>query len=311
MTNNKERYYFIKKQANRRAKEVTQYCPTFTDYLQSKGLQPQTIKVYERQTEHYKKWLLQHRDITPENSIKKDLLDYLHEKRNLSRASRQDILGTLRHYYAFLRQREEIDNNPADLIKLRGAGAKKLPKILTLEEINELLDRYYLLKVKNAPDEYRHIYRRNHLILSLCAYQGIMRTQMKNLTLDDIDLRKATITVQAGLQTNARTLPIQAAQTGIIYDYLNNARPLFAIESDKLIYPYPQLLNLFLSIKKIYPKFTDFNQLRASIIVYWIQTEGLRKAQYKAGHRYISSTEGYLAGDLESLKDDISKYHPL
>ena len=306
----------MNKHFSKKTKNVAQqgeYCPTFAAYLQAQNLQPQTIKVYERQTEHYIKWLAELKDISPENTGKKDLLDYLQylQERSLSGRSRQDILGTLRHYYAFLCQKGEIDSNPTHLIKLRGRAKKKLPKILSLDEMNELLDRYYLLKVKNAPDEYRHVYLRNYLFLSLCIYQGLTRTQVEKLTLDDIDLRKATLTVSEGYKHNARTLPIQAAQIGIFYDYLNNARPLFAGDSEKLINSNPQLQKLFLNIKKLYPKFTDFNQLRASIIVYWIQTEGLRKAQYKAGHRYISSTEEYLANDLESLKDDINKYHPI
>ncbi|GEM_PF-3189705 len=34
-------------------------------------------------------------------------------------------------------------------------------------------------------------------------------------------------------------------------------------------------------------------QLRASVIVKWLKMYNLRKAQYLAGHRYISSTEAY------------------
>ena len=82
-------------------------------------------------------------------------------------------------------------------------------------------------------------------------------------------------------------------------------------ENGNLINSVPDLQKLIASTKKIYPKFTDFKQLRASIITHWIQTEGLRKAQYKAGHKYISSTEEYIANDFESLKNDINRFHPL
>lgn len=37
----------------------------------------------------------------------------------------------------------------------------------------------------------------------------------------------------------------------------------------------------------------------------------LRKVQYLAGHKYISSTERYQSSNLEDLKEDISKDHPL
>jgi integrase/recombinase XerD len=122
---------------------------------------------------------------------------------------------------------------------------------------------------------------------------------------------QATIHVKERRKTNGRTLPLQAMQIGILYEYLHATRGQFKEDNEFLINSNPELQKLSTALKKIYPKFTDFSQLRSSIITYWIQTEGLRKAQYKAGHRYISSTEEYLWGDLESLKSDINTFHPL
>jgi integrase/recombinase XerD len=47
------------------------------------------------------------------------------------------------------------------------------------------------------------------------------------------------------------------------------------------------------------------------VISYWIAVYGLRKAQYLAGHRFISSTEEYQQQDLDELQGDIDKFHPL
>jgi integrase/recombinase XerD len=30
-----------------------------------------------------------------------------------------------------------------------------------------------------------------------------------------------------------------------------------------------------------------------------------------AGHRYVSTTEGYLVNDLEDLSEEITKFHPM
>jgi len=35
------------------------------------------------------------------------------------------------------------------------------------------------------------------------------------------------------------------------------------------------------------------------------------KAQYLAGHRCISTTEGYLQNDMEGLKEEVQLFHPL
>ncbi|HTE29663.1 MAG TPA: hypothetical protein VK666_04765 [Chryseolinea sp.] len=37
----------------------------------------------------------------------------------------------------------------------------------------------------------------------------------------------------------------------------------------------------------------------------------LRKVQYLAGHRYISSTEAYQQSEMEGRAEEVNKFHPL
>jgi hypothetical protein len=69
-------------------------------------------------------------------------------------------------------------------------------------------------------------------------------------------------------------------------------------------------LPLSRQVKSIDKQFFNFLQVRASIITFWIKTQGLRKAQYLAEHRNISTTEAYLPNNLDGLIDDINKLHP-
>ena len=64
-------------------------------------------------------------------------------------------------------------------------------------------------------------------------------------------------------------------------------------------------------LKKNYSHFTGFPQIRASVIAGWLKTHPLRQVQYWAGHKYVSSTERYLLGDLEGLKQSVEQFHPL
>jgi integrase/recombinase XerD len=63
-------------------------------------------------------------------------------------------------------------------------------------------------------------------------------------------------------------------------------------------------------LKKINNTFINLKQIRTSVIVNWLKQYNLRKVQYLAGHRYISSTERYQQDDLESLHKTINIYHP-
>jgi integrase/recombinase XerD len=52
-------------------------------------------------------------------------------------------------------------------------------------------------------------------------------------------------------------------------------------------------------------------QLRASVIVKWLEIYNLRKVQYMAGHRYISATEAYRQNEMEGLTEGVNQFHPL
>ena len=53
------------------------------------------------------------------------------------------------------------------------------------------------------------------------------------------------------------------------------------------------------------------SQLRQSRIAIWTKEEGVRKAQYLAGFRRVLSGERYRKADMEDLKEQGMKYHPL
>jgi integrase len=74
---------------------------------------------------------------------------------------------------------------------------------------------------------------------------------------------------------------------------------------------YDALSHLRRKMKAIDRNFVNFRQIRASVITNWLKTEGLRKAQYLAGHRTVQSTERYQPNNLENLIEDIAKHHPL
>jgi site-specific recombinase XerD len=231
-----------------------------------------------------------------------------------------------------------ITENPCLLLKIRGKSKKKLHKIYTPEELDQLFDNYYQIFVRGYDDsKHRHegqrqysvLYRgRNALITSILFNQGTGTAEIEKIEVNDIDLIKATIKIRGGKRLKERILPLKATQIGLFINYLQNVRPKLleyqTKESDKLFLPLPAIsykktekditrgvfIPLTAQIKSIDRQFINFTQVRASIITFWIKTLGLRKAQYLAGHSAITTTEKYVSNDLEGLTDDINKLHP-
>jgi site-specific recombinase XerD len=308
----------------------------FIKYLQKKDLTPNTQNAYLRSVNLFLNWL----DKEEIQTTKKDVLKYLEYLKNSKKQqniTRRNALIALNHYFEFLRETEQITVNPTNLLKIRGTKKKQLYNTFIAQELTQLADDYYTVFVKNFDEN--HIPKnqrqnsfltrnRNYLMLTFLVYQGLHTNELQKITLDNIEPLKASVTITASKKTNERKLTLKPEQIGFLMHYLQNIRPLFlehyTIENDNLFLTLPEvgkvkteqtklmqtLKSLTKQVKSISPNFTNFKQIRASTITDWIKTSGLRKAQYNAGHRYISTTETYLPNDLEQLTDEIEKFNP-
>jgi len=309
----------------------------FTAYLQGRELAKATQKAYLENLQMFFNWAGKE-DIQVTKSDVLRYLEYLKNRKGLQNVSRRNHLLALNHYFTFLYQDEQICANPCSLLKIRGANKKQLHKIYTAEELDQLFDNYYQIFVRNYDDSrhrheqqrhYSFLYReRNALITSILFNQGTSTAEIERIETGDVDLIKASLKVRGGLRGSDRTLPLKATQIGLCINYLQNIRPLLleyqAKESEKLFLPLPAIsykktnndmargvfAPLSAQIKSIDKQFINFQQIRASVITFWIKTQGLRKAQYLAGHSAITTTEKYVSNDLENLIEDINKLHP-
>jgi site-specific recombinase XerD len=296
----------------------------FISYLEDKDFAIKTITTYIHYTEEFltrtKKEEIQ---ITKPDILK--FLEYLKNKRKVQNACRSYYLVALNHYFTFLLKEEKIAQNPCLFLKIRGVKRKTLYKTYASDELDLLFDTYYQLFVRDYNDN--HIPKnqqkqsmlskeRNALILSILIYQGAKTGEIEKLEVSDVDLMKATIRIRGGKRGKERVLPLKAMQIGLFMHYLQNIRPqlieTYKIDGEKLFFPdlCYAFYALTTSLKSIDKPFLNVLQLRASVISLWIKTQGLRKAQYLAGHRYIGTTEKYLPNNLDNLIDDINKLHP-
>jgi integrase/recombinase XerD len=315
----------------------------YIKYLENRGLQTRTINYRIKfVTEFFAKTKKEDLQVTKPDILK--FLEHLKNSRKIQNTTRYHYLNALNHYFTMLYNDGKIAENPCLLLKIRGIKRKKMYKIYTSEELDLLFDNYYQYFVRNFDNSYMPKNARkvsavnkekNALILSILVYQGATTWEIEKIELEDIDLIKGTLKIRGGLHSNGRILPLKASQIRLIMNYLQNIRPqlieyhkkesnlLFLASFDvgkgekkinnkeTLKLSVCTFLNLSKQVKMIDKQFFNFKQVRASVITNWLKTEGLRKAQYFAGHRYVSSTEAYQPNNLDDLIDNINKLHPL
>ena len=312
----------------------------FIKYLEGKDFAKATIANHIKYTEQFfAKVKKEDVQITKSDILK--FLEYLKNKKGLNNRYRSIYLVSLNHYFSFLYENGQIAKNPCLLLKIRGIYKKKLHKIYTIEELDQLFDAYYQLFIRNFDDShYRTAYQRQHsalnrernvLILSVLINQGVSTGEIYKMEAADVDLMKATLKIRGGKLLKDRVLPLKSAQIGLFMNYLQNIRPQFIEyqkkDSELLFFSLPDFckkgaknavltlpntvfVRLANQLKSIDKQFVKLQQIRASLITFWIKTQGLRKAQHLAGHRYIFTTEKYVNNNLDGLIEDINTLHP-
>lgn len=314
----------------------------FTRYLQNKDLAPSTQDAYCLSV--YKSLQWYEKDLM--NCTKKDVLQYLEHLQNSKQQeniTRRNALIAINHYFAFLQKTGAAEQNPTALIKIRGTKKRTLYRTYTPEELTQLFDNYYLLYVQNfdercfasklggIPANQRKqaflVRNRSAVMLSILIHQGATTKELQTLLVEDIDLAKAKIKLRGGKRSNSRTIALHATQIGLLNHYIQSIRPQFlqyCNDNGQLFLALPEVSkkttntvnvvrcfkSLTEQLKIIDKNLTNLKHIRASVITHWIKAEGLRRAQYYAGHRYISSTEKYLPNQITGLIDDIAKYNP-
>ena len=167
-------------------------------------------------------------------------------------------------------------------------------------------------------------------MLGLLVYQGLQTAELARLEVQHIKLREGKIDVPGGINRNTRMMNLEAHQVMDMYDYVLKTRNeimemrpkrrnrqkqqtdrLFINEGGSHEHFSNMMTQLMIKVRKINPQVKNAKQIRASVITKWVKMYNLRKAQYLAGHRYISSTESYLQNDMEGLKEEVQQYHPL
>lgn len=242
-------------------------------------------------------------------------MDYLGELRKKTKSKKINCsLHGIKKYYSFLIATGERKDHPCRYIKLRDKSSRdiQLQDLFKTEELEQLLERkerYVLLK------------NRNLIIVSLLIYQALRNGEIKDLELENINLEQGTIYIKPGRKTNSRTLKLQSKQVFWIMKYLQEDRPkLLKTESEKLIISSrgtaetgEGICYIIETQRHLFPeKKLNAKTIRQSVITNLLkQGKDLRIVQAFAGHKYPSTTERYKQTQVEELKNQILKYHPL
>lgn len=248
-------------------------------------------------------------------------VSYCREQGNKARTL-QVTVHHIKLYYNFLMNQNEVADNPCSNLEIKNVKRKTLYETFSSEELEEIYKVFVNMPISNNGLGSNITHKRNKVILGLIIYQGIRTQELAELKVNDVNMREGKIRIEGQKRTEGRELKLEAHQVYEMMDYINETRKLILSlttkQTDKLFTSiggsekFGNLMQKILeSLQKQNPRIKEMKQIRASVITNWLKVHNIRKVQQMAGHRYVSSTESYQANNMDDLKEDVNRYHPL
>jgi integrase/recombinase XerD len=291
------------------------YIKAFGSHLKLEaGLSTNTVEAYLNDVRKLEQYIaLSGKGIAPADVTLSNLQGFLAYLAGLGvgATSQARIISGIRAFYRCLLFVDVVDANPADLLEMP-AQARKIPDVLTVTEINSML---------NATDESK-LGLRNRAILEVMYSAGLRVSETIGLHLDSINSGQGTVRV-FGKRNAERIVPIGRSAIEQVAVYCDRARAGFPSikSSDHLLFLNRNGQGLtrvmvFLIIKKLatlakIKKKISPHTFRHSFATHMVEAgANLRAVQDMLGHASITTTEIYTHLDVEFLRENIRKYHP-
>lgn len=285
--------------------DFIQYC------LFEKGLTDQTVSSYQNDLDVYLSFL-QDKNVFLVKDITSDYIkEFLKIRGNSESTSTvAHNLTVIKNFHKYL-IKENIVKEDVSLFISRPKLQKRLPRALTVEEVDLLLDI-----TLNTPFDYR-----NKAMLELIYGAGLRVSELVSLTLNQIDLENGLIRIM-GKGRKEREIPI--GEYGVYYlkfylehrgMLIKNHRQedaLFLNNHGKQItrQGFFKILKQLLLDKGLNPDVSP-HTLRHSFATHLLSHGAdLRSIQEMLGHSDISTTKIYTHVSDEKVEADYKKYHP-
>lgn len=222
------------------------------------------------------------------------------------------IISGIKAFYKFLILEDIVVNNPAELIESPKLG-RKLPDVLSVEEINKLIDAIDLSKPEG---------QRNKALLETVYSSGLRVSELINLRISNIYEEVGFIKI-IGKGDKERLVPIGSIALKQIKIYKDSCRLKIDIKKgcEDLVFLNRNgnklsRVMIFIIIKELAAKIglkkkISPHTFRHSFATHLIEGGAdLRAVQEMLGHESITTTEIYTHLNKDFVRQNIIDYHP-
>ncbi|MCQ2792139.1 MAG: tyrosine recombinase [Bacilli bacterium] len=297
---------------------MTNELKTFLEYLKyQRNYSDETVVSYKYDIEKFYSFL-NHEGVLLEDVNSDIIRNFLSTElmNNITKASCQRRVASLRHFYGYLTEEKIIKNNPFQFISAP-KKEKKYPDVLFKEQIEILFTAN-----KNRNDD---LALRDQAILELLYASGLRASELVNLTLSNLDINNRVVRV-FGKERKERMVPFSKSAQDCLKKYLKEIRPILLsknlagqtenhlflnAQGKKLTSRGLEYILKQIELKCALPFELHPHALRHSFATHLVEGGAdLRLIQELLGHVNINTTSIYTHITDEGVKQDYLKAHP-
>ncbi len=289
------------------------------DYLHflrvERQLADNTLTSYARDLKAYLQFMEEVEQMTSLGAIERlHILNYLRHLQETAKTSRTIArhISSVRSFHQFLIREKRSDKDPTVHLEMPQMD-KKLPNVLSIEEIDALLE---------SPDLSKASGKRDRAMFELLYASGMRVSECIQLDIDDVHLTMGFVRC-TGKGGKERIIPLGRAALEANHEYLESSRlqlrnpaektdALFINQRGKRLtrQGFWKLLKEHAKKAGIQKELTP-HTLRHSFATHLIENGAdLRAVQEMLGHADISTTQIYTHVSKTRLKDVYSQFHP-
>ena len=286
----------------------------FINYLTvEKGLAKNTLESYHRDLRSFKVFLQQTGVGSFQETTRGNIVSFMLNLQNngKAKATLSRNLASIRSLYHYLIQEKIIAEDPC--VELESPKLeKRLPKVMTTQEVELLLDQPDLLQVTGVRDK---------AMLEVIYATGIRVSELMSLNVADINSEAGFIRC-IGKGSKERIIPLGSVAILNVEKYIKLSRPKLIRHTGEIalfVNQHGKRLTRqgFWKILKKYVRETGINKeitphtLRHSFATHLLENGAdLRSVQEMLGHADISTTQIYTQVSKRKLRDIYEKTHP-
>ena len=286
------------------------------------GYAARTISDTHDHLRHFIEWC-HDREITKPTQVAKTVIERYHtylyriaspkHHHPVSACTRKHRLSAIKLYFSWLARQQHILYSPAGSIELPRVPSRLPRHVLSVKEIKRIL---------RQPDTSTDLGIRDRTIIETLYATAVRKSELANLTIDDLDLARSVLMVCRGKGGKDRYVPLTLPSIHWLDRYLHQVRPLLVTD--------PQQKHLFVTVSgnpidqdwlgRIVLRYIrqagitkpgSCHLFRHSVATLMLENGAdVRYIQEFLGHRHLQTTQIYTKVSISKLKEIHNRTHP-